>query len=51
MHSNIYSCLFHAANIKEENIIDSHAAWTEANVAISLQIERALKHIIVCIVS
>ncbi len=26
MHSNIYSCLFHDANIKEENIIDSHAA-------------------------
>ncbi len=31
MHSNIYSCLFHAANIKEESIIYSHA-WTEANV-------------------
>ncbi len=26
MHSNIYSCLFHDANIKEENIIDSNAA-------------------------
>ncbi len=26
MHSNIYSCLFRDANIKEENIIDSHAA-------------------------
>ncbi len=25
MHSNIYSCLFHDANIKEENIIDSNA--------------------------
>ncbi len=24
--SNIYSCLFRDANIKEENIIDSHAA-------------------------
>ncbi len=23
MHSNVYSCLFLAANIKEENIIDS----------------------------
>ncbi len=32
MHSNIYSCLFHDANIKEENIIDSNAAWTEVNV-------------------
>ncbi len=39
MHSNIYSCLFHDANIKEENIIDSHAAWTEANVVTSLQIK------------
>ncbi len=37
MHSNIYSCLFHDANIKEENIIDSNAAWTEANVDTSLQ--------------
>ncbi len=26
MHSNIYSCLSHPLNIKEENIIDSHAA-------------------------
>ncbi len=39
MHSNIYSCLFCAANIKQENIIDSHAAWTEVNVVTSLQIK------------
>ncbi len=26
MHSNIYSCLFRDAHIKEENIIDSNAA-------------------------
>ncbi len=44
MHSNIYSCLFLSANIKEENIIDSHAAGTEANVVTSLQIKEA-KHI------
>ncbi len=38
MHSNIYTCLFNDANFKEENIIDSNAAWTEANVVTSLQI-------------
>ncbi len=39
MHSNIYSSLFRDANIEEENIIDSHAAWTEANAVTSLQIK------------
>ncbi len=48
MYSNIYSCLFHNANIKEENIIESNAAWTEANVVTSLQIKKR-KTFIVCI--
>ncbi len=39
MHSNIYSYLFCATNIKQEHIIDSHAAWTEANVVTTLQIK------------
>ncbi len=43
MHSNIYSFLFRAANIKEENIIDSHAAWNEANI-ISLQMKERKTH-------
>ncbi len=46
MHSNIYSCLFRDANIKEENIIDSHAAWTETNVVTSLQIKERKKHLL-----
>ncbi len=46
MHSNIYSCLFHDANIKEENIIDSDAAWTEANVVTSLQIKKCKTHLL-----
>ncbi len=46
MHSNIYSCLFRDANIKEENIIDSHAAWTEANVVTSLQIKERKTHLL-----
>ncbi len=37
MYSNIYSCLFHDADIKVENIIDSKATWTEANVVIRSQ--------------
>ncbi len=45
MHSNIYSFLFCAANIKEENIIDSHAAWNEANI-ISLQIKERKTHLL-----
>ncbi len=36
--SNMYSYLFHDANIKEENIIDSNAAWTKTTVT-SLQIK------------
>ncbi len=46
MHSNIYSCLFRAANIKEENITDSHAAWNEANVVTSLQIKERKTHLL-----
>ncbi len=46
MHSNIYSCLFRAANIKEENIIDSHAVGTEANVVTSLQIKERKTHLL-----
>ncbi len=45
MHSNICSFLFRAANIKEENIIDSHAAWNEANI-ISLQIKERKTHLL-----
>ncbi len=45
MHSNIYSFLFRAANIKEENIIDSHAAWNEANIS-SLQIKERKTHLL-----
>ncbi len=37
--SNMYSYLFHDANIKEENIIDSNAAWTKTTVVTSLQIK------------
>ncbi len=40
-----------AANIKEENIIDSHAAWTEGNIIISLQIKERKNTFIVCILS
>ncbi len=46
MYSNIHSCLFRAANIKEVNIIDSHAAWTEANVVTSLQIKERKTHLL-----
>ncbi len=46
MHSNIYSCLFRAANIKEENIIDSPTALTEANIIISLQIKEHKTHVL-----
>ncbi len=46
MHSNIYSCLYRDANIKEENIIISNAAWTEANVVISLQIKERKTHLL-----
>ncbi len=28
--SDVHSCLFHAITSKEEEIIDSRAAWTEA---------------------
>ncbi len=45
MHSNIYSCLYRVANIKQENI-DSHAAWTEANVVTSLQIKERKTHLL-----
>ncbi len=41
----IYLCLFHAANIKEKNIIDSHAVWTEVNVVTSLQIKERKTHL------
>ncbi len=37
--SYMYSYLFHDANIKEKNIIDSNAAWTETTVVTSLQIK------------
>ncbi len=43
MHSNIYSCLFHDANIKEENIIDSKCSLNRGEVT-SLQIKNA-KHV------
>ncbi len=46
MHSHIYSCLFCAANIKQENIIDSHAALTEVNVVTSLQIKDPKTHLL-----
>ncbi len=46
MHSNIYSCLFHDENIKEENIIDSNAARTNANVVTSLQIKTRKTHLL-----
>ncbi len=46
MHSNIYSCLFRAANIKQENIIDLHVAWTEVNVVTSLQIKECKTHLL-----
>ncbi len=46
MHSNIYSCLFCDANIKEEHIIDSNSAWTEANVVTSLQIQEHKTHLL-----
>ncbi len=40
-----YSCLLRAVNIKQENIIDSHAAWTEANVVTSLQMKARKTHL------
>ncbi len=43
--SNMYSYLFHDANIKEENIIDSNAAWTETTVT-SLQIKKRKTHLL-----
>ncbi len=46
MHSNIYSCLFCASHIKQGNIIDSHAALTEANVVTSLQIKERKTHLL-----
>ncbi len=46
MHLNIYSSLFHDANIKEENIIDFNAAWTEENVVTSLQIKNRKTHLL-----
>ncbi len=51
MHSNIYSCLFHDANIKEENIIDSNAAWTEVNVVYLTTNKNTQNTFIVCIQS
>ncbi len=41
MHSKMYSCLFRAANIKEENIIDS-----QANVVTSLQVKERKTHLL-----
>ncbi len=32
--------------LKEENIIDSNAAWTEANVVTSLQIKKHKTHLL-----
>ncbi len=39
----------HDANIKEESIIDSNAAWTEANVVTSPQIKERKTHLFDCI--
>ncbi len=38
--------LINAANITQENIIDSHAAWTEGNVVTSLQIKECKTHLL-----
>ncbi len=45
MDSNIYSFLFCAANIKEENIIDLHAVL-EASTVTSLQIKERKTHLL-----
>ncbi len=37
--------------LKEENIIDSNAAWTEANVVTSLQIKKTQNTFVVVFIS
>ncbi len=45
---NIFSCLFHDANIKEGNIFDFNAAWTQANSYLTTN-KKTQNTFIVCI--